>query len=342
MITSGAKNNMRKNIFISYRVQDTAGETGRLVDSLKQSFEEDQIFMDIDKLEPGVDFTKVISKSLESCDVMLAIIGPNWAGSKNAAGVSRINLPNDWVRLELSTALKRDIRVVPVLVDGATLPDEEELPEDLHSLLRRQTHEISNKRWRYDTEQLVAFLQQSIGIQTKKIATVQQPRTSGMQVWVKALIGGLAFLGLILIVALVMDQGSKKEEVKPEPTNVYTEPNKDPVKLVDPEPAPVVEEPEQPARVDGNWYEASSGITIAISQQGANMGVLTYFNGQNTGSGSGTVTGNRLRFRVQTFYPVVVIDGTGEISNDGSTMEGNVTTTNNGATLTLPFSWVRQ
>jgi hypothetical protein len=147
-----AVNPVKKNIFISYRVQDTSGETGRLADALKNHFEEDQIFMDIDKIEPGVDFTEVISRSLDSCDVMLAIIGPNWQG-KDSNGLSRIKKPDDWVRLELSTALKRNIRVVPVLVDGASLPAVSELPEDLEGLSRRQTYEISNKRRQNDTEQ---------------------------------------------------------------------------------------------------------------------------------------------------------------------------------------------
>src|SRR5688500_1884326 len=99
---SGAQGRLKKNIFISYRVNDTAGETGRLVDSLKHYFDEDQIFMDIDKIEPGVDFSEVISKSLSSCDVLLAIIGPNWLGGREVQGTPRIHQPNDWVRLEIS------------------------------------------------------------------------------------------------------------------------------------------------------------------------------------------------------------------------------------------------
>ena len=150
--------NRKKNIFINYRVHDTAGETGRLVDRLKERFSADQIFMDIDKIEPGVDFTKAISKSLESCDVMLAVIGPNWLGKDPTKDTSRIKNPNDWVKTEISTALARDIRVIPVLVDGGQLPDADDLPPDLQSLLLRQSFEISNKRWDYDTQQLIDVL----------------------------------------------------------------------------------------------------------------------------------------------------------------------------------------
>ncbi len=147
-----------KNIFISYRVSDTAGETGRLVDTLKQYFSDEQIFVDIEKIEPGVDFTVAISRSLELCDVLLAIIGPNWQGLNTTTNKSRIFNDDDWVRIEISTALKRNIRVVPVLVDGGTLPSEDQLPDDLKPLVRRQAYEISNKRWKYDTEQLIRFL----------------------------------------------------------------------------------------------------------------------------------------------------------------------------------------
>ena len=156
----------RKNIFISYRVNDTAGETGRLVDSLKQYVDDDQIFIDIDQLEPGADFAEVIKKHLDFCDVMLAVIGPNWIGRKQD-GSTLITEEDDWVRLELSKALARGIRVVPVLVNNATLPTAKELPEDLQPLLKRNTYSISFNRWKYDTDNLALFLIKSIGITPK-------------------------------------------------------------------------------------------------------------------------------------------------------------------------------
>ncbi|HEX8315765.1 MAG TPA: toll/interleukin-1 receptor domain-containing protein, partial [Flavisolibacter sp.] len=131
------KNNADKKIFISYRVQDTSGETGRLVDALKQYFTDDQLFMDIENLEPGIDFTEGIEKSLSACDVFLAVIGPHWAGERSN-GSSRINEEDDWVRTEVGTALRRNIRVVPVLVDGGSLPKAEDLPPELQPLLKRQ------------------------------------------------------------------------------------------------------------------------------------------------------------------------------------------------------------
>lgn len=146
------------NIFISYRRHDTAGEAGRLVDSLKQYFKEEEIFIDIDTIKPGLDFTDVIEESLKSCDILLALIGPNWLNLKDTNGKRRIDADNDFIRLEIAEALKRKIQVIPVLVDGANLPATEDLPDDIKGLVRRQAYEISNKRWKYDVEELVKCL----------------------------------------------------------------------------------------------------------------------------------------------------------------------------------------
>ncbi|TDH21433.1 TIR domain-containing protein [Segetibacter sp. 3557_3] len=145
------------NIFISYRRHDTAGEAGRLVDSLKQHFSDEEIFIDIDTIQPGLDFTEVISESLKKCDVLLALIGPEWLAS-NAEGKRRIDNPDDFIRLEIAEALKRNIRVIPVLVDNAELPEAADLPADLKGLIRRQAYEVSNKRWKFDVEELVKSL----------------------------------------------------------------------------------------------------------------------------------------------------------------------------------------
>ncbi len=145
------------NIFISYRRHDTAGEAGRLVDSLKQHFSDEEIFIDIDTIQPGLDFTEVISESLKKCDVLLALIGPGWL-ARNAEGKRRIDNPDDFIRLEIAEALKRNIRVIPVLVDNAELPEAADLPPDLKGLIRRQAYEVSNKRWRFDVEELVKSL----------------------------------------------------------------------------------------------------------------------------------------------------------------------------------------
>src|SRR5262249_5249834 len=122
---------MGGGIFISYRRDDSRHAAGRLVDRLAQIFPRGQLFMDVDAIEPGLDFAKVIDAKLEACDVVLAVIGPNWATSRDESGGLRLADPDDFVRLELEAALKRDIRVIPVLVDGAKIPKGDGLPDGL-------------------------------------------------------------------------------------------------------------------------------------------------------------------------------------------------------------------
>jgi len=157
----------QKNIFISYRVHDTAGETDRLVESLKQYVDASHIFIDIDKLEPGIPFDEAIKKQLDFCDVMLVVIGPNWAGKKMDGSIQIFD-ESDWVRLEIRTAISRNILVVPVLVDNAALPTPDQLPTDLQLLSKRQAYSISRSRWKYDTDKLATFLIKSAGISRKK------------------------------------------------------------------------------------------------------------------------------------------------------------------------------
>jgi hypothetical protein len=145
-------------IFISYRREDSAGWTGRLVERLRETFGGGSIFMDIDTIEPGADFTEALQKAVGACDVLVAVIGPEWATTTEINGKRRLENPSDWIRIELATALKRNIRVIPVLMGGASLPAVDLLPDELASLAHRQAHELTDKRWSYDVEQLLRTL----------------------------------------------------------------------------------------------------------------------------------------------------------------------------------------
>ncbi len=159
---------MNGNIFISYRRQDSQSAAGRLADSLKEQLPEAAIFRDVETIEAGVDFVNAINAALESCGVLLAVMGPRWISIQDDAGRRRLDDPNDYARLELATALKRaDVRVIPVLVDGATMPDPEALPADLKPLARRHAVELTDKRWDYDVAQLVATLRRVLGIESR-------------------------------------------------------------------------------------------------------------------------------------------------------------------------------
>jgi hypothetical protein len=146
-------------IFISYRREDSAGHTGRLHDRLTTRFGRDQVFKDIDSIDPGADFTQAIKDAMASCDVVIVVIGKQWLTGTDAKGVRRLDNPKDFVRQEIAAALTSKTRVIPVLVQGATMPNEEDLPEDLRALAKHNAIEISDVRWDYDVERLVQAIQ---------------------------------------------------------------------------------------------------------------------------------------------------------------------------------------
>ncbi len=117
-------------IFISYRRGDSEGQARALSIELANYVGEKSVFMDVDSIALGRDFRQSLHESLESCDAVLALIGPNWLDIKDAAGRRRLDDPDDFVRQEIAVALKRNIPVTPVLLQGATMPAQERLPDD--------------------------------------------------------------------------------------------------------------------------------------------------------------------------------------------------------------------
>lgn len=154
---------MSGRIFISYRRQDSAGYAGRLFDRLSNRFGQSNIFMDIDAIELGVDFVQRIQEAVGSCDVLLAVIGPSWLTVTNTNGQPRLSDPNDFVRVEVLTALQRDIRVIPLLVQGAHMPNEKELPAELTALARRNGMGIEHASFDSDVNLLVTKLEKILG-----------------------------------------------------------------------------------------------------------------------------------------------------------------------------------
>ena len=151
-------------IFICYRRDDTAGWAGRLQVDLQAGLPGTVVFRDIDAIPPGVKFDEYIAEAVGTCDVLIAMIGPRWLNAADAQGVRRLDDPNDLIRLEISTCLKRDIRVIPALVGGADLPAARDLPDDIRELSRRQAYELSDSRWTADCRKLVAALRPILGI----------------------------------------------------------------------------------------------------------------------------------------------------------------------------------
>ncbi|GKS57009.1 hypothetical protein YTPLAS18_05360 [Nitrospira sp.] len=196
-------------IFISYRREDSAGWTGRLAERLKAKFGAESLFMDIDTIQPGTDFAEVLRAAVGSCDVLLAMIGPKWTLATNPEGQPRLEDPRDWVRMELTAALSRNIPVIPVLVGGTALPNVGTLPEDLKKLFQYQSHELTDKRWDYDSSQLLQVLEKVLGgAKPPKRAT---PSTlARWSTWAAVLVLGL-LLALGSLQTLKQDNNNAKD-----------------------------------------------------------------------------------------------------------------------------------
>ena len=185
-------------IFISYRREDSGGYTRAIYDQLVKRFSKSRIFMDVDAIDPGLPFDEVIDQAVSHCEVLLAMIGKRWM-EPEVGGVARINNPKDFVRLEITAALSRSIRVIPVLLDGAMMPSEDVLPEPLRPFARRNAIEVSNSRFNSDVEILVAAVGKALGEPSPRDSSISSSRRS-MLYWV---LGALALGGVVPVVRLV-------------------------------------------------------------------------------------------------------------------------------------------
>ena len=155
---AGDENNQGRAIFISYRRDDTEGEAGRLFDDLVRAYGDSSVFMDVAGIQPGIDFRKAIDDNVGGCGVLLAVIGTTWATITGKDGNRRLDDADDYVRLEIASALKRSIPVIPVLVHAAKMPSLDQLPDDLKDLRYRNSVELTHARWNSDVELLVTAL----------------------------------------------------------------------------------------------------------------------------------------------------------------------------------------
>ena len=197
----------RPRIFLSYRRKgESAGYAARLADRLVAHFGEAQVFRDIEDIETGVDFVQAIEQAVASCQALIVVIGTDWLDTADAGGRRRLDNPKDFVRLEVAAALQRNVRVIPVLVCGAAVPSEEQLPADMAALARRQAHELSDSRWDYDVGRLVSTLE-SVGIRPHGRAKRAEGRRPAGKL---AILGGAAAGGFIvlMLVANLVDTGT--------------------------------------------------------------------------------------------------------------------------------------
>jgi uncharacterized membrane protein YhaH (DUF805 family) len=213
---------MERRIFINYRRTISSQAAGRLSDRLLQHFGDKHLFLDVDGIEPGVDFVKTLDDQVAQCSAFIAVIGPGWTDLKNAAGQRRLDQPNDHVRIEIESALKRDnVRVIPVLVDGASMPTEDELPDSIKPLTRRQAVTLSHHRFGAEVDEMARTLKDALGLHPKTttstyaFAAIETPppswidylfsfegRISRKSYWLTGL--GLSVVALLVMVGIVV------------------------------------------------------------------------------------------------------------------------------------------
>jgi hypothetical protein len=162
-------------IFVSYRRQESRDFAGRLSDRLTDRFGKAQVFIDVDAIDPGVDFVEAITRAVAACNVLLAIIGPTWLTTTDKLGRRRLDDPDDIVRLEIEAALARDVQVIPILADGAVMPGRQDLPESLAGLARLNALLIRHESFHQGAERLVTAIEQVLAAAS---GTGQSPPTA--------------------------------------------------------------------------------------------------------------------------------------------------------------------
>ncbi len=171
-------------IFISYRRNDSPWESGRIYDYLKEHFGRDFIFKDVDDIDMGDDFRQAINEAVGQCQVLLAVMGKDWLTAKDAAGNRRLDNPADWVRLEIETALERNVRVIPVLLDRVEMPLVSDLPESLQPLAYRNAARVrQDPDFIRDMDRVVGVIRRHLEVLEKTEAPILELRLLLSLMW---------------------------------------------------------------------------------------------------------------------------------------------------------------
>jgi TIR domain len=221
----------RGRIFINYRRDDSRADSGRLYDRLAVRFP-GCVFRDVASLEPGVEWHDAIARVLGQADACIVVIGKDWLNITDASGRRRLDDPCDTVRLEIVTALERKMRVFPVLVGGAKMPNEAEVPPDLQSLCRRNALEITEQDWDEDFDKLLKAMETSLGFRPKNLEG-----GSSRKKWLWAAAGGVAAVIMIAAYNARDNSPSGKAPSSPASSQAGVRPDPGPP-LASPAPAP--------------------------------------------------------------------------------------------------------
>jgi hypothetical protein len=206
---------MPTNIFINYRKDDSRWHTQALYHELLKYFPKESIFKDFNTIGLGDDYVLSINKALEHCDVLLVIIGRNWLAIKDQKGISRLWDPGDLVRVEIGTALRRDIKVIPVFFDDMEMFKKEDLPEDLQALTTRQSISVDDTKFDSDIQKLAEAINVILGKSPVKV--LPEKKTTEVKLTLKnrlqtaAIVGtiGLLISTVAFIISISISDGSR-------------------------------------------------------------------------------------------------------------------------------------
>jgi hypothetical protein len=245
---------MADKIFLSYRRFDTAGTTGRLHDYLVKEFGEKMVFKDVNDIPAGVDFRKVLGKEILESKIVLVMIGQHYTSVKNNNGERRLFDHNDFVRIEVETAIHMNKIVIPVLVDGAVMPSNNDLPTELQDLVNFNAVVISHDRWKSDVGELMKKIRYHLPDQTKKDSTTHQrskphsqsdvppvaPPVQKRSWLVPALLGVVATFVILMVIGLMMEDepSISDNNVNPPEEKEITESTKTPQQVAELESTP--------------------------------------------------------------------------------------------------------
>jgi len=180
-------------IFVSYRREDTQGDAGRICDHLTDHFGRNQVFFDIDSIPPGEDFVEHLQTKISECDILIVIVGKQWLNASDQNGVRRLDIPADFVRIEIAAALKRNIPIFPVLLNGADMPSAKDLPDELAALSRQQAIQLRYVGFR---QQIPLLIQ---AIENKRKEQGRKRRSKFLPAFAFTGIGRIAIAGICIL-----------------------------------------------------------------------------------------------------------------------------------------------
>jgi hypothetical protein len=343
---------MAKRIFISYRRSDTQMAAGRLHDALVGLFGAASVFRDKEAIRPGYDWIDEIQNALAGDVVVLALLGPQWADSRDAEGRRRLDDPEDSNRVELETALTKKVPVIPVLVEGANVPDTDALPSGLRPLTRRNAVRLRDDDWDGDFGRLADALRSLGVIASPRAQAVRSGSQDASRRSLWPFVAGLTAAALVVSVLFANWPGTAtvapQTESPSSPQVVQTQPVSDaprnnPASVAPPE-APAVRR-ESIVNIAGTWRDVNyAGVVDQVTQEGRNLslrrwGVLPNGIGFES-SGAGTIDGTHISHRYSTRYQTgAVSTGSCTGTTDGSRIEGTCIDSLLG---TIPVITVRQ